>query len=118
MVCEDEEVVRRLVCDALRACGYVVLETAGAEEAMRICEEHGGTIDLIVTDVVMPRVGGHELAEHAARVRPGIKVLYMSGYTADTIAHRGVLDPGIALIQKPFTLDALARRVRDVLDAP
>jgi YesN/AraC family two-component response regulator len=95
-----------------------VLESQDAEDALRIAERQDGTIHLLLTDVVMPHMNGHALAEAVRRFRPDVKVLYMSGYTDDAIARHGVLDPGTVLLQKPFTPAALARKVREVLDRP
>ena len=85
---------------------------------MRQLESHRGSVDLLVTDVVMPGMSGREVAQRLVALRPGLKVLYLSGYTDDAIVRHGMLEPGIAFLQKPFSGDALARKVRDVLDAP
>ena len=117
LLVEDEEIVRKLACTILQKNGYEVLEAPNGEEALRIVQgQNGNPIHLLVTDVVMPGMSGRQLADRLERVRPGTKVLFMSGYTDDTIVHHGVLDPGIAYIQKPFTPDALASKVRDILD--
>ncbi|HEU4401460.1 MAG TPA: PAS domain S-box protein [Candidatus Polarisedimenticolia bacterium] len=116
LLVEDEEVVRELVREVLRHYGYEVLEALDVAEARRLCAEHRGTIHLMVTDVVMPVMGGPELAQILGGERPGMKILYMSGYTDDAIVHHGVLDEDVPFLQKPFTPDALARRVREVLD--
>ncbi len=118
LVVEDEEVVRNLACEILQINGYTVLEAADANEALLKYEQHEGAIHLMITDVVMPSISGRELAEHLTPSRPEMKVLYMSGYTDDAIVHHGVLDAGTAFLQKPFTPDALARKAREVLDAP
>ena len=94
-----------------------VLAAGEGQEALHAANEHDGPIHLLLTDVVMPNMGGRELAERLASVRRETKVLYLSGYTDDAIVHHGVLEPGIAFLQKPFTPQALARKVREVLDA-
>jgi CheY-like chemotaxis protein len=101
----------------LKAQGYTVLEAANGEEALRLATGHSGPIHLVLTDVVMPGMGGKVLAEQLSGRRPGIKILFMSGYTDEAIAHQGILEPGVALLQKPFSPLALARKVRQVLDA-
>jgi signal transduction histidine kinase len=117
LLVEDEEMVRKLACTVLEKNGYRVLEAPNGEEALRIAQEHSAKqIHLMITDVVMPRMSGRELADCLESVRPEMKVLYMSGYTDDAIIHHGVLDPGIAYIQKPFAPDVLALKVREVLD--
>ncbi len=116
LVVEDEPVVSDLACDILKTHGYNVLKARTCGEARRVCEEHDGPIHLLLADVVMPTMNGPELSRSLAAVRSGLKVLYMSGYALEAIVHRGVLQPGIAFLQKPFAPDALARRVREVLD--
>ncbi|MBI5343577.1 MAG: PAS domain S-box protein [Deltaproteobacteria bacterium] len=116
LVVEDEEVVRSLVRDILKESGYTVLTASDGDEALKIGREHKGPIHLIVTDVVMPKMGGRQAAESLAPHLPGVKVLYMSGYTDDAIVHHGVLDPGIPFLQKPFTPESLLRKIREVLD--
>ena len=118
LLVEDEDVVREPVRRVLSQNGYTVLEARHGGEALQVCEQHEGPIHLLVTDVVMPRMSGRELAERLASLHPGMKVLYISGYTDNAIAHRGVLEPGTAFLQKPFTPYALALKVRQVLDAP
>lgn len=113
---EDDEVVRKLAVRILREQGYRVLEASQGVDAFLICEEHKGPIHLLVTDVVMPKMSGRELAERITSIRQEVKVLYMSGYPDDTIAHHGILNEGTNYIQKPFTLEGLARKVRGVLD--
>ena len=89
---------------------------ASGAEALALAERHEGPIHLLLTDVVMPEMNGRELARHLASLRPEVRVLYMSGYADEAIARHGVLDPGTAFLQKPFTPDGLARKVREVLD--
>jgi PAS domain S-box-containing protein len=117
LVVEDEPAVLSLSRRALEAHGYVVLAATDAPAAMRIVERHGGTIHLLLTDVVMPGLSGQHLADQLASRRPGIRVLYMSGYPGDAVVQHGTLPTGSAFLQKPFSPDALARKVRDVLDA-
>jgi PAS domain S-box-containing protein len=117
LVVEDEPAVLTLSRRALEAHGYVVLAATDAAAAMRIVERHGGTIHLLVTDVVMPGLSGRELADRLTSRRPGIRVLYMSGYPGDAVVQHGALPLGSAFLQKPFSADGLARKVRDVLDA-
>jgi len=110
--------IRRLVRQVLAERGYWVLEAIHGTHAIEIGEQHTVPIHLLVTDVVMPGMSGRELAEHLKLSRPDMKVLFMSGYTDKAIVHHGELDPGTAFLQKPFTPDALARKVREVLDSP
>ena len=117
LLVEDEDIVRGLARQILEEAGYNVLDARGGEEAIRLCRERPGPIDLLLTDVVMPDTSGKEVAERLTRLRPATRVLYMSGYTDDAIVHHGVLDSDVEFIQKPFTPVALARKVREVLDA-
>jgi CheY-like chemotaxis protein len=117
LVVEDEEVVRSLVVGLLKANGYKVLEAGRVDDALSACLRHRGPIHLVLTDVVLPHMSGLELADRLKPLFPGIRVLYMSGYTQDVVASYGVVEPGTTLLQKPFSLDALASKVRDVLDA-
>jgi two-component system cell cycle sensor histidine kinase/response regulator CckA len=116
LLVEDEESVRELVREALEGRGYNVCSARNGNEALAIAARQELKIDLMITDVVMPGMGGRELVNRMAAVRPGIRVLYLSGYTEDAIVHHGVLEPGTAFLQKPFTLDALALKVREVLE--
>jgi len=117
-VVEDDEMVRALIRRMLETRGYTVLLAPHGDEALQLLERHPGRVDLLMTDVVMPGMSGRDLADRVAERRPGIKVLYLSGYTDDAIVRHGVLEPGIAFLQKPFSADALARKVREVLDSP
>jgi CheY-like chemotaxis protein len=116
LLVEDEYGVRKLVRKMLLQQGYRVLEAASGEEALRLSEQHGGSIHVLLSDVVMPNMSGRELAERLCAIRPDLKVLYMTGYTGDSIVQHGVLEPGVAVLNKPFLSDALARKLRDVLD--
>jgi PAS domain S-box-containing protein len=117
LVVEDDEEVRAYSAEVLRDLGYHVLEASDGNAALRILERPELRVDLLFTDVVMPHMSGRELADSARQLRPGLKVLYTSGYTRNAIVHGGRLDPGVALLPKPFTLQDLAERVRDLLDA-
>jgi DNA-binding response OmpR family regulator len=112
---EDEESVRELVRLTLASRGYKVLEAENGEGGLRIAETCKEPIDILITDVVMPGIGGRELAKKLLALRPGISVLYLSGYTEDAVITHGALAPGTAFLQKPFTLQSLAEKVREVL---
>jgi PAS domain S-box-containing protein len=116
LVAEDEVSVRRLVMRVLESRGYAVLEARDGREALEIAAAHSGPIDLLVTDVVMPGMNGRELAKLLSSQRPDMRALFLSGYTDHAIVRDGQLEPGLAFLQKPFTPDALARKVRQVLD--
>jgi PAS domain S-box-containing protein len=116
LVVEDEQMVRRLVCQILARKGYRVLEAANGEEGLQICRQESSPIHMMVTDVVMPGMSGRELANRVASIRPAMEVLYMSGYAEDAVVSDGVLDPGLNFIQKPFAPESLASKVRGVLD--
>ncbi|HLK33096.1 MAG TPA: response regulator, partial [Terriglobales bacterium] len=103
--------------EALQAQGYNVMAAGNGHEALALAAPANCRIDLMITDVVMPGMSGRELAKRLAESRPRLRVLYLSGYTEDAIVHHGVLDPGTAFLQKPFNLDALACKVREVLDS-
>jgi PAS domain S-box-containing protein len=116
LVVEDEDVVRALACRGLREQGYTVLEARSGREALdRVAADHH-TIDLIISDVVMPELGGRELGSRLAALRPDLPILFMSGYTGDDVIERGLLEPGVPFQQKPFTAVGLGRTVREMLD--
>ncbi len=117
LVAEDEKAVRILIEKVLTRAGYTVLSSAGPDEALEACGRHEGPIHLLLTDVIMPKMSGRQLADQVAGIRPETRVLYMSGYTDDAIAHHGVLDPDVRLMAKPFSAATLTRMVRQVLDA-
>jgi CheY-like chemotaxis protein len=116
LVVEDEEEVRKVAARILRGQGYKVLEASNGADTLMICKEQKEPIHLILTDVVMPKMSGCELAKCISSIRPEIKVLYMSGYTDNAITHNGILEEGMKYIQKPFTMGALVGKVREVLD--
>jgi signal transduction histidine kinase len=118
LLAEDDESIRALGARVLGSLGYNVLVARTGRDALRIVAEHKGTIDLIATDVVMPEMNGSQLVEKVLEARPDIRVLFMSGYTDDEVMRRGVIDGQTAFLQKPFTPDLLAHKVREVLDAP
>jgi two-component system cell cycle sensor histidine kinase/response regulator CckA len=118
LLVEDDESVRALSRRILQSSGFTVLEAGHGEEAIRVCERHQGHIHLLVSDVVMPGLGGRQLAERLLTLRPELKVLYLSGYTDDAVMRHGVLEEQVHFLQKPFSTAALARKVREVLDAP
>jgi CheY-like chemotaxis protein len=106
-----------MAADLARRLGYTVLTAANGMEALALMEMPGGeTIDLLFTDVVMPQMTGRELSERVLELHPTTKILFTSAYTENAITHQGVLDPGVALLQKPFSPSALARKMREVLD--
>jgi two-component system, cell cycle sensor histidine kinase and response regulator CckA len=117
LLVEDEESIRVSLRRFLVKFGYTVLVAASPREALQLVAEHAGPIDLLLTDVVMPHMSGRELADRLQADHPDLKVLYMSGYTANTIAHHGVLDQGVHFMSKPFTRDELGLKMRDVLEA-
>ncbi|HMI89211.1 MAG TPA: response regulator [Polyangiaceae bacterium] len=116
LLVEDDERVRSLACTILCKYGYNVLEAPGAGDAFLLCEQHPSTIHLLLTDLVMPRMSGRQLATRLLSVRPAMKVLWMSGYADDVAMRSGALDGTTEFIQKPITPEMLARKARDVLD--
>src|SRR5215467_5126814 len=115
LLVEDEESVRQLVRDTLAAKGYQVLAAENGEAGVAAAAEHRGKIDLVITDVVMPGMGGREMVKHLILSRPETRVLFLSGYTEDAIVSDGSIEKGTAFLQKPFTLQSLSRKVREVL---
>lgn len=116
LLVEDEDVVRGLTRKILMEAGYYVLDVRSGEEAIRLCRDYGGPIDLLLTDVVMPKISGKQVADRLNVLRPAARVLFMSGYTDEAIVRHGVLDANVNFIQKPFTWVGLAKKVREVLD--
>jgi two-component system, cell cycle sensor histidine kinase and response regulator CckA len=116
LLVEDETVVRQLVAEILEMNGYTVLQAGDGPSALELVRRHGGTIELLITDVVMPGMSGPEVAQAVTSMRGGTEVLYMSGYTDSAIGHHGVLEPDVAFLQKPFSADDLTRKVRSLLD--
>jgi len=115
LVIEDDNAVRRMTREFLKIKGYAVIEARGATEAIQFVENRGNQIDLVLTDVLMPGMKGRELVERLAELRSDLKVLYMSAYTEDAAINIGVLNPGTDFIEKPFSPDELAAKVRHVL---
>jgi response regulator RpfG family c-di-GMP phosphodiesterase len=116
LLAEDEPPVRAIARQVLERQGYTVLEAPTAEKALDIAAQYSGAIHLLLTDVVMPGMNGRELATRLSHVRPETRVIFMSGYTDEAVTRHGVLEPGSTYVQKPFTPDAIARKVREVLD--
>jgi CheY-like chemotaxis protein len=114
---EDNAGLRKLTTRFLEPAGYTVLGAATGDEALSLLERHEDSVHLLLTDVVMPGMSGRQLAEQLAQTHPGVKVLYMSGYTSDTIVRHGVLDAQVSFLGKPFTASRLLRKVREVLDS-
>ncbi len=115
LLVEDETAVRELTLKMLRQLGYTVLTAESADDAMRVSEAYAGKLSLLVTDVVMPGMSGRQLADALVLVRPGIKVLFLSGYTENTVVHHGVLDAGVDFLPKPFSRDVLGKKLREIL---
>ena len=115
LVVEDEEGVRRMSCEALKDLGYRVYEASSGEEALKIYDAVG-TVDVVFTDIVMAGMTGREMADKLRLKTPELKVLYTTGYTRNAVVHNGVLDLGVALLTKPFTVEDLAAKLRSVLE--
>jgi CheY-like chemotaxis protein len=118
LLVEDEPAVRELTRMVLSDRGYSVIEAQNAEDAVRLTRKHGAKIHLLLTDVVMPGMSGHDLAQRLTEQHPNLRVLYMSGYTYNIFAENEALEEGLSFLQKPFTPKALAQKVREVLDSP
>jgi DNA-binding NtrC family response regulator len=116
LLVEDDEKVRKLVRQMLLLQGYKVLETGQSSDAVGVASKHDGPIDLLLTDVVMPQMSGQQLAEQVVALRPGIKVVFMSGHPGSMASERGMFDPAAFLLQKPFTMDTLGQILRHALD--
>jgi two-component system, cell cycle sensor histidine kinase and response regulator CckA len=116
LLVEDELGLRQVTARMLRRLGYTVVEAGSPAEALRAAKEHAGRMDLLLSDVVMPEMNGRDLANTLLSSYPGLKQLFMSGYTADVIAHHGVLDEGVRFLPKPFSMDLLASKVREALE--
>jgi len=115
LLVDDEESLRTVVVDLLSQLGYHVLSAASGADALEIAREYSGTIDLLLTDVVMDDLSGPQLAEQFLKIRPGTRVIFISGYADSSLAPHGVLKPGTVLVQKPFTIKILSAKVREVL---
>jgi PAS domain S-box-containing protein len=118
LVVEDEEMVRSLACRGLRSLGYTLLEAANGTQALRCLSQLKQPVQLVISDVVMPEMGGRDLGQRLALLHPELPVLYTSGYTGEDVVRRGLLDAGVPFLQKPFTTETLARKVREMLDQP
>ena len=118
LICEDDETVRQLAAHILKDAGYTVLSASGGGQAIQVAATHHDPIHLLVTDVVMPDINGRKLSDVLTAARPGIRTLFVSGYTSNIIAHHGVLDEGVEFLEKPFSRQSFLMRVREVLDKP
>lgn len=118
LLVEDEEAVRKVITRLLEHAGYHVLPAEGGVEAIALADNYVGTIDLVVTDVVMPAMKGPVMVSRLSNGREGLRVLYLSGYTDAIVSQHGLLDERANFLQKPFAVEALTRKVREVLDAP
>jgi CheY-like chemotaxis protein len=116
LVAEDEEALRAAICDYLRSLGYTVFAANSGLQALSVATQYEGSIDLLITDLVMPRMSGRELSQTLGSLRPDLKTIYMSGYTDDAVLRHGIHELGATFLQKPFSLGTLARKVRDALE--
>ncbi|HWP37270.1 MAG TPA: response regulator, partial [Gemmatimonadales bacterium] len=117
LVAEDEKSIRELTVRVLERLGYRVLAAEDPSQAIELAEQYGAVIHLLITDVIMPGMNGRDLANRLKTLHPGLRTLYMSGYTADVIAHHGVLNEGVLFVQKPFSVHDIAVKVRVALDS-
>lgn len=117
LLVEDDENVRRMATQMLKILGYTIFAAASPQDALTICREVAQPIDCVVTDVIMPGMSGRQLVEEISTLRPGIRALYMSGYTSDVIAPHGVLDEGASFIQKPFDMNAIHQKIQEVMNS-
>jgi CheY-like chemotaxis protein len=115
LVVEDEKSVRDLTVRILRKLGYSVLVASGGEEAIKAAQAYTGEISLLLTDVVMPNMSGPQVSEQLVALRPGLRTLYLSGYTDTTVVHHGVLEKGLDFLPKPFSREILAKKIREIL---
>lgn len=117
LLVEDDEMLRAITLEILKKCGYQILESLTVTDAIRIAEQYTNPIQLLVTDVVMPDMKGHELAKHLSRSHPEMKVLFTSGYTDNVIVCYGILEEGVPFLQKPYSAESMVSKVREVLDS-
>ena len=115
---EDEKAVRDLTCRILQKLGYQVLTAASGEAAIEIGRSYAGQVALLLTDVVMPNMSGRQVADALLQIRPGLKVLFLSGYTENTVVHHGVLDSTVDFLPKPFSREVLGQKIREILTRP
>ena len=118
LLVEDEPAIRAFVRRCLEGFGYAVLDAGDPRDAIAIARNHAAGIDLVLTDIVLPEMSGRDLVDRLSAIRPSIRALYMSGYGVEEIVHHGMMEPGIRMLSKPFTREALARKVREVLEHP
>ncbi|MEJ2056020.1 MAG: response regulator [Calditrichaceae bacterium] len=116
LLVEDDPMILQMSKHFIESLGYNSILANSPEEAMRISKQYPDKIDILISDVIMPDMNGRELAENIQTERPEIKCLFMSGYTANVIAHRGIIDEGVDFIQKPFSLNSFGKKIREVLD--
>jgi CheY-like chemotaxis protein len=116
LLVEDEEIVRKLTLKILEECGYTVIEAANGVEALELCDKGDCQFDLLLTDVVMPQMDGRELSERLKEILPNLRVLFTSGYTDDAVIRHGVIEVNTNFIQKPFSAEGLAHKIREILD--